>query len=160
MRIGSGGSPVHGKRAAGIFFTDGKSVLLLKRSNDGDHSNTWALPGGKNKDGESDIGAAIRETKEETGLRSIPGYRICSLPSKNGQQTFTGFIYKVSSPFDVKISHEHTDWEWVGLKDLKSKVLHPKFKEQIPRYLSQISRKIRSFSEWEEFRESIDCDSD
>lgn len=153
MRIGEGGSPVHGKKAAGIFFTDGKSVLLLKRSDDGDHPNTWALPGGKSKDGESDINTAIRETKEETGLSSIPGYRIGSISSHNGRQRFTGFIYKISTPFDVKISHEHTDWEWVGFNDLKSKDLHPKFEEQIPRYVREIGRKIQSFSEWSEFKE-------
>lgn len=153
MRIGEGGSSVHGKRAAGIFFTDGKSVLLLKRSDEGDHSNTWALPGGKSKDGETDINTAIRETKEETGLESIPGYRIGLIDSKNGHQKFTGFIYKVSTRFDVTISHEHTDWEWVGLKDLKSKDLHPKFKEQIPRYIREISRKVQSFSEWQKIQE-------
>jgi len=153
MRIGEGGSPVHGKKAAGIFFTDGKSVLLLKRSDEGDHSNTWALPGGKSKGGETDINTAIRETKEETGLESIPGYRISSISSQNGRQRFTGFIYKVSTQFDVTISHEHTDWEWVGLKDLKSKDLHPKFKEQIPRYIREIGRKVQSFSEWQEIHE-------
>jgi 8-oxo-dGTP pyrophosphatase MutT (NUDIX family) len=148
MRIGSGGSPVKGKRASGIFFTDGKKVLLLKRSDEGDYSNTWALPGGKGKDGETEIGAAIRETKEETGLSSIPGYRFDSLSSQNGQQKFTGFLYRVSEPFDIKISNEHTDWDWVDLDNLKSKDLHPKFKEQIPRYIRAIKRKIKSFSEW------------
>jgi len=156
MRIGSGGSPVKGKRAAGIFFTDGKQVLLLQRSDEGDHANTWALPGGKSKDGETDIGTAIRETKEETGLESIPGHRLDSLSSQNGQQKFTGFLYKVSVPFDVKISYEHTDWEWVDLNQLKSKDLHPKFKEQIPRYMQAIKRKIQTFSEWIKFECSID----
>jgi len=159
MRIGEGGSSVKGKRAAGIFFTDGKSVLLLKRSDEGDHSNTWALPGGKSKDGESDIGTAIRETKEETGLWSIPGHRVESLASQNGRQRFTGFIYKVSAPFDIKISHEHTDWEWVGFNDLKTKDLHPKFKDQIPRYLRAVHRKIQSFSEWRGFHEWVDVNS-
>jgi 8-oxo-dGTP pyrophosphatase MutT (NUDIX family) len=107
MRIGAGGSPVKGKRAAGIFFTDGAKVLLLKRSEEGDHGNTWALPGGKAKDGETEIGTAIRETKEETGLESIPGYRFDSLSSQNGQQKFTGFLYKVPEAFDVTISKEH-----------------------------------------------------
>ena len=153
MRIGSGGSPVHGKRAAGIFFTDGKQVLLLKRSDEGDHGNTWALPGGKGKDGETEIGTAIRETKEETGMDSIPGYRFDSLSSHNGRQKFTGFLYRVSKPFDVNLSHEHTAWEWVDLDALKGKDLHPKFKEDIPRYLAAIRKKIHSFSEWEEFRE-------
>lgn len=155
MRIGSGGEPVKGKKAAGIFFTDGHKVLLLKRSQEGDHGGTWALPGGKAKDGESEISNAIRETKEECGLGSIPGYRIDSLSSHNGHQKFTGFVYRVTEPFQIRLSKEHTDWDWVDLNNLKSKDLHPKFKEQIPRYISAIKRKINKFSEWVQYRESV-----
>ena len=153
MRIGAGGTPVKGKKAAGIFFTDGKQVLLLKRADEGDHGSTWALPGGKAKDGETEIGNAIRETKEETGLDSIPGYRFDSVSCKNGQQKFTGFLYRVSTPFDIKLSHEHTDWEWINLTDLKNQNLHPKFKEELPRYLQAIRRKTNTFSEWYQIRE-------
>ena len=149
MRIGAGGSSVKGKRSAGIFFTDGEKVLLLKRTDEGDHGSTWCLPGGKGKDGETEIGTAIRETKEETGLGSIPGHRIDSVVSHNGHQKFTGFLYRVSAPFDVKVSHEHTDWDWVPLAELsKGENLHPKFKEEIPRYLQSIRRKMQSFEEW------------
>jgi 8-oxo-dGTP diphosphatase len=152
QRIGAGGSSVKGKRAAGILFTDGHKMLLLKRSDEGDHGSTWALPGGKGKDGETDIGTAIRETKEETGLESIPGYRFESIVTQNGRQKFTVFFYRVSSPFDVKISNEHTDWEWVSLESLRDKDLHPKFEESIPRYLQVIRRKVRSFNEWADIR--------
>lgn len=154
-RIGSGGGKVKGSNGAAIFFTDGSSVLLLKRSNSGDHSDTWALPGGSAKSGESAIGTAIRETKEETGLDSIPGYRIDSLDTKNGRQKFTVFIYRVGKHFDIDLSHEHTNWEWVGFDKLNDKKLHPKFEEQIDRYLRVIRRKIGSFNEWVNFNESF-----
>ena len=36
---------------AGIFFTDGKKVLLLRRSEKGDGNGTWGLPGGKVEEG-------------------------------------------------------------------------------------------------------------
>lgn len=155
MRIGDGGSSVHGKKAAGIFFTDGKQVLLLKRSDEGDHGGTWALPGGKSKEGESDIGTALRESKEELGICSIPGHRIGSITSHNGRQRFTGFIYRVGTPFDVTLSKEHTDWEWINLESLKSKDLHPKFEECVPRYIDEIRRKMQNFSEWFEFRKAM-----
>ena len=144
-----------GKKAAGILFTDGTKILLLKRSNEGDHGNTWSLPGGKGKDGETEIGNAIRETKEETGVKSIPGHRIDSLSNQNGRQKFTCFIYKVSEIFDVNLSNEHTDWEWVDIKSLGSKELHPKLKEEMPRYLRSIMRKIKKFSEWASFNATI-----
>jgi len=147
-RLGSGGTKVKGQSGAAIFFTDGTSVLLLKRSDSGDNPDTWALPGGTAKQGESAIGTAIRETKEETGLDSIPGYRIESLDTKNGRQKFTVFIYRVGKQFDIDLSHEHTDWAWVSFADLSGKDLHPKFEEHVDRYLRVVRRKMGSFQEW------------
>lgn len=151
-RIGEGGSKVKGKKAAGIFFTDGKKVLMLKRREEDD--GTWALPGGKAHKGESQIGAAIRETKEETGLESIPGYRFEDFTSHNGRKIFTCYMYRVRDTFDVTLSEEHTDWEWMDLDDLDSQNLHPKFRESLPRYLKSIRRKAQSFSEWSFLHES------
>lgn len=147
-RIGSGGTKVKGHIGSGIFFTDGKSVLLLKRSDSGDHAGTWALPGGTAKTGESPINTAIREVKEETGLDSIPGYRIETIDSKNGRQTFTVFIYRTNKKFDVSLSHEHTDWSWVDFDSLQGKNLHPKFEDNVDRYLRAVRRKISTFQEW------------
>lgn len=143
------------KKAAGIFFTDGKKVLILKRSDDGNHGKTWCLPGGKAKDGETQAQTAIRETKEETGLKSIPGKIIDTLSNKEHDQMYTGLLYKVSKPFKINLSHEHTDWEWVSFKDLNKRELHPKFKEQLPKYIKSIKRKVSCFSEWKEFRENL-----
>lgn len=154
-RIGEGGAKVKNKRGAGIFFTDGTHVLLLKRSSDGSHSGTWALPGGGCKEGETDIGAAIREAREETGLGSIPGHRMDSLVSRDGLKHFTTFLYRVPTRFDVKLSNEHTEWEWVAFENLNDKSLHPKFKENLPRYLQAVRRKIRSFSEWTDFTSKV-----
>lgn len=155
-RIGEGGTKVNGKKAAAILFTDGKSMLLLKRSGEGDHIDTWALPGGKGKDHETEIGTAVRETREETGLDSIPGYRFDSLTTHNGRQKFTVFFYKVREPFDVKISKEHSEWNWVGFDELPKMKLHPKFKESLPDYLHKIRKKTHSFSEWASITETID----
>ena len=146
-RIGKGGNPVKGKNAAGIFFTDGQKVLMLKRREEDD--GTWALPGGKAHKGESQIGAAIRETKEETGLEQIPGYRFEDLESHDGHKRFTCYLYRVRKPFDVvTLSEEHTDWDWMDLSDLEDHNLHPKFRQNLPRYLKSIRRKVKTFSEW------------
>lgn len=148
MRIGANGTNVKCKRAAGIVFTDGKSILLLKRAGDCDHSGTWAPPGGKNKSGETDIGAATRESQEEAGLKSIPGYRFNSMVTKNGKQSFTTYFYHVKSPFEVNLSNEHSDHKWANIDDLKSMDLHPKFKDNLPECLQIIRKKTQSFSEW------------
>lgn len=147
-RIGEGGKAVGNKKGAGILFTDGKSILLLRRTGDCPHSGTWAFPGGKAHEGETEIGNAVRETKEETGLASIPGYRFDSLRSDDGHKRFTTFLYRVNDPFDVTLSDEHSEWGWVPFDDLRSKNLHPKVEANLGRYLKAIRRKVTTFEEW------------
>lgn len=155
-RIGSGGTKVKGKKAAAILFTDGKSMLLLKRAGEGDYIGTWALPGGKSKDKETEIDNAIRETKEETGIDSIPGYRFASSTHKNGHQKFTIFLYKINNKFDVKLSKEHSDWGWIDFDNLKKIKLHPKFEKEIPELLKIIRKKTTaSFDEWSKITDVI-----
>lgn len=155
MRIGAGGSNVKSKKGAGIIFTDGKSMLLLKRSEDCDHPETWAPPGGGNKNNETDIRTAIRETHEECGIESTPGYRFNSLTTKNGHHKFATFFYYVDKPFDVKLSHEHTESKWVDFSAISDMDLHPKFKEHLAEYLKIIRKKLTNFNEWSALTETI-----
>jgi mutator protein MutT len=54
--------------AAGILFRDRK-ILLGKRHSDRDfYPNTWDIPGGHCKDGETSEETLIRELKEELGI--------------------------------------------------------------------------------------------
>jgi ADP-ribose pyrophosphatase YjhB (NUDIX family) len=50
---------------AAVVFDDGREKLLLTRRSD---NGRWCLPGGHFEAGESVTEAAVRETKEETGL--------------------------------------------------------------------------------------------
>lgn len=153
-RIGENGSRVKGNRGAAILFTDGKSLLLLKRS-EGSEQDKWDLPGGGSRSNETDIGTAIRETKEETGLDAIPGYRFETFVSHDGRKKFTVFLYRVSEQFSVKVSKEHSDWEWASIESLKSKDLHPKLEDNLHRYLKSIRRKVRTFNEWSQITDLI-----
>lgn len=143
------------KRAAGIIFTDGKSILLLQRSDSGKHPETWALPGGKAKEGESDIATAIREVKEETGIESIPGHRFDEMANKENNKKFTAYFYWTDKQFDVSLSNEHLDWAWVSFDQMKEYSLHPKLKEHLPEYLRKIRRKTSNFSEWTNITEAM-----
>lgn len=148
-RIGRNGTRYWGKAGAGILFTNGHKVLLLRRA-ESDHPGTWGLPGGKLEEGETAIDAAIRETKEECGLQQIPGRRIEDLPQEDGRFRWTTFLFRVETLFHPKhLSHEHDDWSWLNLEKLHEMNLHPKFREELARYLRIIRKRFpRGFSEW------------
>lgn len=147
-RIGKNGNKYWGNRGAGIFFTDGEKVLLLKRSEKGDNKGTWGLPGGKIEPGESAIDAARREAKEECG--KLEGQRFDYLEEKDGLHNWTTFFFKINKPFKCKLSNEHTDSAWVDLDKLNNYKLHPKLKQHLNRHLNVVNKKLSkiSFKEW------------
>lgn len=130
-RIGKGGTKRYGIKGAGLFMTDGDVVLLLKRKTPCDEPNTWVTPGGKVNSGESDIGAARRETQEETG--DVPQItRIDDFTDKDHRHTFKTFLVRIEKPYEVKISDESSDYEWVPLVNITDRTLHPGLKRIWP----------------------------
>jgi 8-oxo-dGTP pyrophosphatase MutT (NUDIX family) len=151
-RIGKDGGRYWGGKGAGVFFTNGKKVLLLKRSGKGDNGGTWGLPGGKLEEGESSIDGAIREAKEECGR--IKGQRFDDLKETDGLHDWTTFFFKVEKPFKCKLSDEHTDYKWVELENIKKYNLHPKLRENLDRHLTVVKKSFKKgiiklkFKEW------------
>ena len=155
-RIGADGGCRFGNRGAGILFTDGKKVLLLKRAAPGDHPNTWGQPGGKVEIGETYIDAAIREAKEECG--KVKGHRIAQFEEKDGLHRWMTYIYVVEKPFECELSDEHKMWKWYDLDRLDNVNLHPKFKENMDDYIRLIRKKLnllKPFREWIVHREKF-----
>jgi 8-oxo-dGTP pyrophosphatase MutT (NUDIX family) len=135
-------------QAAGILFTDGKKMLLLKRSNNCDEPNTWGLPFGGGRKGESPIETAIRETKEEIGIKTIPGKQITSVQRKIGGKRYTVFVYRVDKPFGVRLSKEHSGSKWASLGSIRGMNLHPQFRDSLDLYLRAIRKGASNFAEW------------
>lgn len=153
QHIGKGGKRYWGNRGAGIVFTDGSSILLLRRTGQAaDQGGKWCIPGGKTEKGETPFDTAKRECKEEIG--DVKGSRFASFDEKDGKHTFTVYMFKVDSPFDVKLSEEHDQSEWVSLDKIKTLDLHPEFKKHLPYYLKAIHRKFPdNFGEWFDARQ-------
>lgn len=149
-RIGMNGNKYWGSKAAGIFFTDGSKVLLLKRSDKGDNGGTWGLPGGKVEEKETLIDAASREAKEECG--HVEGSRFEDLKEEDGMHVWTTFFFKIKKPFDCKLSDEHTEYKWINLDELKNYKLHPALEKNLDRHLHVIKNSKRKgvfgFKEW------------
>jgi 8-oxo-dGTP diphosphatase len=147
-RVGKNGNKYWGSKGAGVFYTDGSKVLLLKRAEKGDAEGTWGLPGGKVEEGETNIDAAVRESIEECG--SSKGRRFDDLLEKDGQHEWTTFFFQIDKPFDCKLSNEHSDWKWFDLNKLNKINLHPKLKENLDRHLKVVNKKFKklNFKEW------------
>lgn len=158
-RIGKEGRKYWGKAGAGILFTDGNSILLLKRKEPSDHAGTWGIPGGRAKEKESPIDTALRETEEECGV-GARGKQIARFHEKDGHHNFHVFVYKVATPFDCKVSNEHSESKWVALAELKNYELHPRLRESLPHYLRAVNTTKRPFSEWLAARKTLDSTSD
>jgi 8-oxo-dGTP pyrophosphatase MutT (NUDIX family) len=125
---------------AGIIYTDGKKILLLKKKD-----NTWYIPGGHGEKNESPEEAAKRESIEEVG--SYFGGKFGFYDDRNKKFRFYTFLHQIKSPFDVKISDEHIDYKWFDLEDVANQKLHPKFSKKWEEFLETIKNKI-NFKEW------------
>jgi len=151
-RIGRDGRKYWGKSGAGILFTDGQKILLLKRATKGNHFESWCIPGGKVEQGESTIDAAKREAIEECG--NFEGYRFGDYEDIDGRFRFTTFFYAIDKPFKVSISDEHSDSVWVNIDEVENLKLHSSFKESWPFFKRKILYHFRkSFSDWVQYRD-------
>lgn len=113
-------------KAAGIlFFAQGK-VLLLKRSSEGDHAREWALPGGKQEDGENADQAARRELTEECGV-TYTGELTPIMHTDDGNVDFTTFLTECKDQFIPKLNDENTAFLWANIEDYPNRT-HPAVK--------------------------------
>ena len=99
-----------------ILIEDGNRVLLQNRVKD--DWKGYALPGGHVEAGESFVEAAVREAKEETGLR-IKNPRLVGVkqfPIANGR--YVVFLFKATE-FDGQVqSSDEGNVEWVEYERL------------------------------------------
>lgn len=97
-------------------LNDKGQLLVLNRAD----QTGWCLPCGWVDIGENPASAAVREVREETGL-GVEALGCISISTKGpGQsqniqhQVNTIIAMKlISSPDDIKLSHEHTDYRWI-----------------------------------------------
>lgn len=111
---------------AHIFRKNEKGIefLLLKRAEDQIYPGIWQMVSGKIKesaeDGEKAYQTAIRELREETGLKPL---KIWSAPRVNSFYSSQSdtinlipvFAIQVKGNSKVKISNEHTEFKWVSI---------------------------------------------
>ncbi len=108
----------HQVSVIGYVYRGGK-FLLLKRATE---PQIWAPPGGRLHPDENPVRGLIREVKEETSL----DIEVIT-PANTWFGKFRGkyllsidYLVKITGG-EVKLSHEHSDFAWVTVTDLRLK---------------------------------------
>ena len=124
------------ERSAGVVLYSGdgeKRRYLVLRHRNGGH---WSLPKGHIEPGESEQEAALRETREETGIsdiKFIPGFRAVSRYSffRRGVPVEKEVVYFLgrTDETDVRLSEEHVDWCWADYEIALSTLTYPDSRE-------------------------------
>lgn len=123
--------PKHIVSAATIVMNEQKEILLIKGPRRG-----WEMPGGQVEEGESLKDAAIRETKEETGI-DIEVLKFCGIyQNVNGSICNTLFL---AAPVGGKLttSSESLEVGFYPIEQALEMVTWKNFRERIEYCLNQ-----------------------
>jgi 8-oxo-dGTP diphosphatase len=110
--------------------------LLLKRSDDDKYRpGEWDLPGGSVDQGEDPIDAVLREVKEETNIE-VTNYKILTTYSSvTNKHVVTLLYFGEALSEDIIVSREHSEFEWVSVKEILKKNMPDKYKIVAREYL-------------------------
>tara|TARA_Y100000296_G_C4985030_1_gene162579 strand:- start:46 stop:465 length:420 start_codon:yes stop_codon:yes gene_type:complete len=128
------------KIGANIILVDNGKILLLLRAG-GWKTGSWGPPGGGSDKGETPKQTAVRETFEESGLRTKPeDLELLIQRTKHDYGMIYFYITDKFSGKEVKLSHEHSDFVWVDIKKIDE--LDTTFQ---PEELALIKKAVLSF---------------
>ena len=107
------------------FILNNNKLLILKREpKDVQKPEIWEIPGGRLDLGEDPREGLKRETKEETGIDSEPS-QILNIRhfTRSDGQTITMLIFLCKALHNnIKLSKEHTDFDWIDINNCKEKL--------------------------------------
>jgi 8-oxo-dGTP diphosphatase len=114
-----------------VFLVRGDKILTLQQAGGW---RWWEQPGGDLKSGEDGSDAAIRETLEETGLRIEAPELLRTWRSRNSRgEEITSYAYFSAAPAgDVRLSEEHSAYEWMTLADHLDRYCNDKIVAAMP----------------------------
>ncbi len=113
---------MNARLAVKSFIIDNNKLLVIKRRlNDVQKPGIWEIPGGRLDIGEDPFSGLKRETKEETNLdiEIIKPLNVRHF-TRDDKQTITLMIF-LCKPLhnNIKLSEEHTDFDWIKVDDNK-----------------------------------------
>jgi dihydroneopterin triphosphate diphosphatase len=110
--------------------TGGHELLMARRAEGKYMGGTWQLISGGIEPGETAWQAALREMREETGLRPREFYRLSTLtqfyrPDNDSLNTAPMFCAIVDADAAVTINDEHTHFEWIDVAAASERLMWP-----------------------------------
>jgi 8-oxo-dGTP pyrophosphatase MutT (NUDIX family) len=125
-----------------VVVNDAGDVLMIRRSD----NDNWAVPGGAIDLGESMVQAAVRETREETGIEcEITGLvgiytdpKHVILYTSNGEvrQEFSILLTAIATSGRPRPSSESSEVRWVRRQDLAGYQVDRSMRLRIEHYLT------------------------
>lgn len=133
---------LHG--AAGLLLTDpARGVLLQHRAAWTHHGETWALPGGAVRTGETPEGAATRETEEETAVPASAVRVLAARAEDHGTWSYTTVLATVKEPVSARVANEESkELRWVPAEEVERYPLHRDFAAAWPWLRPQLDREL------------------
>jgi 8-oxo-dGTP pyrophosphatase MutT (NUDIX family) len=123
-----------------VVTNDAGEILLIQRTDNGN----WALPGGGVDIGESLPQAAIRETREETGvdceitglsgIYTDPGHVILYTSNGEVRQEFSVVLTARATGGQPTPSSETSEVRWVATGDLEAHEMDPSMRLRVRHY--------------------------
>ncbi|HEY1919981.1 MAG TPA: NUDIX domain-containing protein [Streptosporangiaceae bacterium] len=125
-----------------VVINDAGEILLIKRSD----NDNWAIPGGAIDLGESVTHAAVRETKEESGVDCVitglvgiytdPKHIILYTSNGEARQEFSIVLTARPTGGQPKPSDESTEVRWVKRDDLADYQMDRSMSARVADYLN------------------------
>jgi 8-oxo-dGTP diphosphatase len=115
---------------------DDLEVLLVHRGQYDD----WSFPKGKNKPGESDQAAAIREVEEETGLRATLGPELASTSytDSKGRPKQVRYWALEAHEEDAQAQNEVDEVEWLSPHDAAERLTYERDRAVLQSFLERM----------------------
>jgi len=120
--------------AAGLLlYLPGYGVLLQLRAAWSHQGGTWGLPGGARDRNETAEEAALREAEEEAGIPEDKVVVVGTELNDLGYWSYTTVIAQLTEYVEPFIGDaESAAMEWVAIKDVDDRLLHPGFASSWP----------------------------
>jgi len=125
-----------------VVVNDAGDVLMIRRSD----NNNWAVPGGAIDLGESMVQAAVRETREETGIEceitglvgiyTDPKHVILYTSNGEARQEFSILLTGVPTGGQPTPSSESSEVRWVPREEIADYQVDRSMRLRIEHYLA------------------------